>query len=69
MRFRTGRTVGRTIYVQQGDRPESGRDVCIGMLDSRSLAELAVRALNDYIEHNPQETEDLIWQYATEAPS
>lgn len=43
--YRTGRTVGRTIYLQTGDGP-SKKDRVIGMLDTPQLAEFAVAAMN-----------------------
>lgn len=46
--WRTGRKVGRTIYVQTGDEP-SDDDQLVGMMDTRELAALVVRAVNDHI--------------------
>jgi hypothetical protein len=43
--WRTGRKVGRTIYAQIGEQPSDG-DVLIGMMDTRELADEAVRAHN-----------------------
>lgn len=45
MPWRTGRHVGRTVYVQAGEDP-SDTDMLIGMLDTPELAEAAVRAHN-----------------------
>lgn len=44
-RWRTGRRVGRTIYIQLED--EAGEhDVLVGLMDTRELATLAVSAVN-----------------------
>lgn len=43
--YRTGRSVGRTIYMQCGPEP-SDADRLIGMMDSRELAAFAVEAMN-----------------------
>lgn len=45
LRWRTGRTVGRTVYLQAGEEP-SEDDTLIGMLDTRELADLVVYAVN-----------------------
>ncbi len=45
LRWRTGRKVGRTIYAQIGSEP-SDEDRLIGMMDTPSLAEEAVRSHN-----------------------
>lgn len=39
--WRVGRSIGRTVYAMVGEIP-SKRDVVIGMMDSRELAERAV---------------------------
>ncbi len=44
--WRIGGSIGRTIYVQLGDRP-SKSDPVIGMLDEVALAEEAVCAHNE----------------------
>lgn len=44
-RWRTGRKVGRTIYMQTGPEP-SDEDILIGMMDTASLAQDAVDAVN-----------------------
>lgn len=44
-RWRVGRKVGRTIYIQVGDEPSS-RDELIGVMDSLGLAQTAVDAVN-----------------------
>jgi len=47
--WRTGRHLGRTIYARLG--PEaSGEDPVLGMMDTRELAEEAVRAHNRRLE-------------------
>jgi hypothetical protein len=44
-RLRTGRTLGRTLYlVTPGD--DRLADVCIGIVDTRELAEWIVAAVN-----------------------
>lgn len=45
MPWRTGRKVGRTIYLQRDDEP-SDDDSLIGVMDSPELAEAAVQAHN-----------------------
>lgn len=45
MHWRTGRKVGRTIYAQLGPTPDD-HDPLIGVMDTRALAEAAVRAHN-----------------------
>jgi hypothetical protein len=45
MRWRTGRHVGRTIYLT-GDAPSTEDDILIGMMDTVELAEDAVRNHN-----------------------
>ena len=44
-RWRTGRKLGRTIYVQVGDRPSDG-DHLIGVMDTPGLAQEAVDGVN-----------------------
>lgn len=43
--WRTGRKVGRTIYMQFGPEPDDG-DLLIGMMDSAEIAQAAVDAHN-----------------------
>lgn len=43
--WRTGRKVGRTIYAVVGDAPDD-RDLLIGMMDTRELADEAVLSHN-----------------------
>lgn len=42
-KWRVGRKVGRTIYLQIGDSPDD-TDQLIGVMDTRGLAALAVAA-------------------------
>jgi hypothetical protein len=51
MKWRIGRKLGRTIYAIVGDRP-SDDDICIGMMDSESIAAVAVLAHNNTIQAN-----------------
>ena len=44
-RWRTGRKVGRTVYVQVGDEPSDG-DHLIGVMDTPELARKAVDGVN-----------------------
>ena len=48
-RMRTGRSVGRTIYLQRTDDP-SRADLLIGMVDTPALADLIVRAVNRLVD-------------------
>lgn len=45
MRLRTGRKVGRTLYLQRGDQPGDG-DQLVGMMDTPELASAVVAAVN-----------------------
>lgn len=45
MKLRTGRKVGRTIYVQHGEQP-SDDDQLVGMMDTPALATAVVGAVN-----------------------
>jgi hypothetical protein len=45
MPWRTGRKVGRTIYAQTADEPND-HDALIGVMDTRELADHAVKAHN-----------------------
>lgn len=45
MKFRTGRKVGRTLYVQIGDQPDD-MDLLIGIVDSADQADIIVNAVN-----------------------
>lgn len=51
-RLRTGRKVGRTIYVQLGVKP-SDADGLVGMVDTPALAAALVRAYNAREEKHP----------------
>lgn len=46
-RWRVGRKVGRTLYLQSGPRPED-TDVLIGCMDTPDLAAIAVAAVAAY---------------------
>jgi len=50
MRWRVGRRVGRTIYAVVGDQP-GDHDPLIGVMDTKALAEAAVRAHNTELDH------------------
>jgi len=45
VKFRTGRKVGRTLYVQIGDQPDD-MDLLIGIVDSGDQADIIVSAVN-----------------------
>jgi hypothetical protein len=45
MKFRVGRKVGRTLYLQLSDEP-SDEDPLIGVMDTRALAALVCDAIN-----------------------
>lgn len=61
--WRTGRKVGRTVYVQRSEYADD-TDMLIGMMDNRDLADLAVRSVNDmarlrnYLEANYKDYPD-----------
>lgn len=46
VRWRVGRKIGRTIYLQLGDEPTDG-DPLIGLMDTPALAMIAVTAVNE----------------------
>lgn len=46
--WRTGTSVGRTVYIQRGDGPSQG-DHLIGLMDTPALAALIVAAVNAYV--------------------
>lgn len=46
--YRVGRTLGRTIYRQNGPKPAKG-DEFIGLVETQAWAELIVRLLNDHL--------------------
>lgn len=51
--WRTGRSVGRTIYAQLG--PESSkRDVLIGLMDTREIADEVVKSHNVNVERGQE---------------
>lgn len=45
MKFRTGRKVGRTLYVQINDQPDD-MDLLIGIVDTSDQADIIVNAVN-----------------------
>jgi hypothetical protein len=45
MMWRTGRKIGRTIYLQAGPEP-SDEDRLIGVMDTPELAAIAVQSVN-----------------------
>lgn len=47
--FRTGRHVGRTVYIQPTGPGDD--DLLVGLFDTRELADFAVRAMNAAHEH------------------
>ena len=52
--WRTGRKVGRTIYLQQGADP-SDDDPLIGVMDTNELARIVVDAVNGAARHDAVE--------------
>lgn len=48
-RWRVGRKLGRTIYVQIGEFP-SDADFLIGILDTPEAAALAVKCVNYFLD-------------------
>jgi hypothetical protein len=52
--WRTGRSVGRTIYAMRGGAP-SDTDPLIGMMDTAQLARVAVEAHNELLGRNDGE--------------
>jgi hypothetical protein len=55
--WRTGRKVGRTIYLQLGPEP-SEDDPLIGVMDTRELAAEAVEAHNARLSASAGDSED-----------
>lgn len=49
-RYRVGRHLGRTIYLQHGDDPNRDHDELIGIMDTPELGQLVVDALNTYVD-------------------
>lgn len=52
MRLRTGRKLGRTLYLQVGPGPDY-RDLFVGMMDTAAMAQLVVEAFNAAYEDQP----------------
>ena len=57
-RWRTGRKVGRTIYLQLGPEP-SDYDVLYGVMDTPELAAAAVRGLNRFAAEGVLDLDDV----------
>lgn len=49
VRFRTGRKVGRTIYMQRGPEPRDSDELC-GVMDSPRIAKMFVDAVNQVLD-------------------
>ena len=56
MKVRTGRKVGRTLYLQVGEQ-SSDDDLLIGVMDTRKLGRLVAAAMNAYM--RPEDWKDL----------
>ncbi len=48
MTWRTGRKVGRTIYLQLDPEKPSDNDVLIGVMDQADYAAIVVEAVNEW---------------------
>lgn len=48
LRFRAGRHLGRTVYVQSGMEPDRDADEMIGCMDTPELGRIVVAALDLY---------------------
>lgn len=55
MAWRTGRRNKRNLYVQVGPEPDGDSDICIGLVDSPSLAERIVADHNASLAGGPRE--------------
>jgi hypothetical protein len=55
-RWRVGRSLGQTLYIQVGDDP-SKSDIFMGIMETRDLAEMIVQAVNEYLERQEEENE------------
>jgi hypothetical protein len=49
-RWRVGRSLGRTIYLQAGDHPTK-RDILLGLMETRELAMYIVTLHNRRVGH------------------
>lgn len=47
MRWRVGRKLGRTLYLQRGAKPTDG-DIFLGLMETTGLAEAVAEAMNHY---------------------
>lgn len=68
--WRTGRSIGRTIYIQSGDAP-SRADQVIGMMDTRELADYVVEVVNEreeLLQANSKLLQDLEFALPETAP-
>lgn len=65
-RWRTGRKVGRTLYLQIGDEP-SDSDPIIGLMDSPDLAELVVESVNTVRAAAPEVIRHLVRRVVADA--
>lgn len=61
MRFRTGRTVGRTIYLHDGDDPDG---MLVGTLDTRALAIFAAESMNAALDRRDVDEDALLLEPA-----
>lgn len=56
-RWRVGRKLGRTLYIQAGAEPDcdggTNGDTFVGLMDSRDLAQFVVDAVNHFYEIGP----------------
>lgn len=64
-RWRVGRSLGRTIYIQKGDEA-SKSDTFVGLVETRELAKLIVDVLNDYSVEPPDEADEPGWDERTQ---
>jgi hypothetical protein len=60
-KWRQGRSLGRTVYIQRGD-DASKSDTFIGVMDTNALAALVCEAVNAYLVEHPGESAfDFLW--------
>lgn len=58
MIWRTGRKVGRTIYIQRLDEQPTDEDRLIGVMDTPELAALVVASVNEELNRLEQRGKD-----------
>jgi hypothetical protein len=58
MIWRTGRKVGRTIYIQRLSEQPTDEDHLIGVMDTPELAALVVASVNEALNRLEQSDED-----------